>query len=373
MLGTGGALNRLAVYHRDPDREHLAWELHDRYPPEPDDTLGIFTVLASGEPMLYETVSDALLQSAARDEQHLQMMRELGMSSVIMVPLSVRGESVGAMTFVLADSGRRYGRDELGLALEIAHRGSLAIEHARLYRERSHIARTLQRSLLPSRLPEIEGFEISARYEAAGQGYEVGGDFYDAFKTMDGRWGMVVGDVCGKGPEAAALTALVRYTMRAAALVKQGPGEVLEMANEAILSERTMGNFVSAVHAWLESEHCHLTFASAGHPPVLVVRSDGTVETVKPRGTVLGLDGASAYAEVPVQLHEGDLALLYTDGVLDAGAPGNVMAPEDLARIAARAAGGSAADLAELVESESLAIAGGAARDDLAILALRCG
>jgi len=177
MLGTGGALNRLAVYHRDPDREHLAWELHDRYPPEPDDTLGIFTVLASGEPMLYETVSDALLQSAARDEQHLQMMRELGMSSVIMVPLSVRGESVGAMTFVLADSGRRYGRDELGLALEIAHRGSLAIEHARLYRERSHIARTLQRSLLPSRLPEIEGFEISARYEAAGQGYEVGGDF----------------------------------------------------------------------------------------------------------------------------------------------------------------------------------------------------
>ncbi|MDQ3678455.1 MAG: SpoIIE family protein phosphatase [Actinomycetota bacterium] len=372
MLDADGALRRLAVCHSDPDKERWAWELHDRYPPDPAEERGIFAVLRTGEPALYETIPDALLEIGARDEEHLRIMRELGMSSAIIVPLSVRGVPVGAMTFILAESGRHYGAEDLGLAVEIARRGSLAIEQARLYRERSHIARTLQRSLLPRRLPEIEGFEVAARYEAAGRGYDVGGDFYDAFETGDGLWGVVVGDVCGKGPEAAALTSLARYTIRAAALVKTGPAEVLEMANEAVVGERTDGNFVSVVHAWLDPEDCAVRVASAGHPPVLIIRSDGTVESVKPLGTLLGIESGSTYAQAPVALHCGDLALLYTDGILDAGAPGNVMNPEDLAEIASRVAGGTAADLAQLVEFEALAIAGGEPRDDLAILALRC-
>lgn len=372
MLDGDGGLERLAVCHSDPDKERWAWELHERYPPDRTEEGGVFAVLRTGEPVIYETIPDALLQDGARDAEHLRIMRELGISSAIIVPLSVRGTAVGAMTFILAESGRHYGPDDLALAREIARRGSLAIEQARLYRERSHIARTLQRSLLPSRLPQIEGFEVAARHEAAGRGYDVGGDFYDAFPTSDGRWGLVVGDVCGKGPEAAALTSLARYTIRAAALVKTGPAEVLAMANEAIVSERTDGNFVSVVHAWLDPVNCGLRLASAGHPPVLVVRGDGSVESVKPHGTLLGIESASAYDESRVQLHSGDLALLYTDGVLDAGAPDNVMEPADLAGIAARGAGGTAADLAHLVEFEALASAGGEPRDDLAILALRC-
>ncbi len=372
MLGADGGLKRLAVCHSDPDKEQLAWDLADRYPPDPADERGIFGVLRRGEPALYENIPEAFLEAATRDAEDLEIVHALGVSSGIIVPLVVRGTSVGAMTFVLAGSDRCYDERDVSLATEIARRASLAIEQARLYRERSHIARTLQRSLLPPRLPDIAGFEVAARYEAAGRGYEVGGDFYDAFKTGDGRWAVVVGDVCGKGPEAAALTSLARYTIRAAALVKVGPAAVLEMANEVIATESTDGNFVSVVHAWLDPDHRWLHIAGAGHPPVLIVRGDGTVESFKPQGTLLGIDISSAYEEDAILLRCGDLVLLYTDGVLDSGAPLNVMDPDDLAAIAARVAGGTAADLAQLVESEALTLAAGEPRDDLAILTLRC-
>lgn len=371
MLVADGSLDRLAVAHADPAKERWAAEIQERYPPDPTATTGVFEVLRTGVPELYEEIPDEMLVAAAQDAEHLALIRELGLSSGIIVPLTVRSEPVGAVTFILATPGRRYGPRDLELAIELGRRASVAIENARLYRERNHIAQTLQRSLLPPRLPQIEGFDIAARYRAAGEGYDVGGDFYDAFQTRDGPWAMVVGDVCGKGPEAAGLTSLARYTIRAAALVQRSPGEVLAMTNEVLLREQAGGHFVSVVHVWLDPERGEVRMASAGHPPAIVVRAGGDVEEAKPRGTLLGVSGESLYEDLDVALAPGDAIVLYTDGVLDAGAPERVLGTEDLATVLAGAAGRPAAELADLVEREALAGRSHPPRDDLAILALR--
>jgi PAS domain S-box-containing protein len=372
MLGADGALQRLAVAHADPAKERWAWELHERYPPDPAQETGVFAVMRSGVPELYRTIPDELVAAGARDPEHLKMLRDVGISAAMIVPLTVRGEPVGALSFIRSGAGRGYDETEFALLQELGRRASVAIENAHLYRERSHVARTLQRSLLPPRLPDVEGLDIAARYRPAGEGSEVGGDFYDVFDAGAGEWALVVGDVCGKGPEAAALTSLARYSLRAAALVRDTPGAVLEMTNEAVLREHQNRSFVSAVHAWLRPDDRSLRLASAGHPAALVVRVDGTVEPVKPAGPLLGVVEGARYEDAAVRLHAGDCLLLYTDGVLESGAPAAALDLDALAEVAARAAGGTAAELAETVEAEALRVADGTPRDDMAILAVRC-
>src|SRR5207248_11443603 len=154
-----------------------------------------------------------------------------GFSSLMIVPLAARGRTLGALTLVAAESGRHYGPADLAVAEDLARRAAQAVDNARLFTQQRHIARTLQESLLPPKLPEIPGVEVAARYEAAGLGTEVGGDFYDLFET-DGEWGVVMGDVCGKGPEAAAVTGLARYTIRAAAMRERSPSRILGILND---------------------------------------------------------------------------------------------------------------------------------------------
>src|SRR5207244_157167 len=134
-----------------------------------------------------------------------QLVKDLQLRSVMIVPLRSSGKAVGAITFAWAESGRTYGPADLALAQDLARRGAQAVENSLVYRERDYIAQTLQRSLLPPDLPEIPGLELAARYLPAGAGNEVGGDFYDVFDTGDDAWGLAIGDVCGKGPDAAAV------------------------------------------------------------------------------------------------------------------------------------------------------------------------
>ena len=145
------------------------------------------------------------------------MLRELGMRSVMVVPMISRGRLLGTITFVSAESGRRFTSEDVRWPRTWRAAPRVAIDNARLYSERAHIARTLQESLLPPQLPDIPGIEVAARYTAAGEGIDVGGDFYDVFDVDGGGWSVVIGDVCGKGADAAALTALARYTLRATA------------------------------------------------------------------------------------------------------------------------------------------------------------
>ena len=193
---------------------------------------------APGEANLVAEIDDEMLRALARDDDHFAALRELDIAAGLTAPLVVRGRVIGALTLLFGAARRRPGDADLDLATQVAARAATAIDNARLYRDRSHIARTLQRSLLPPRLPRIEGFEIAARYRAAGEGNEVGGDFYDVFQRTDSSWIVALGDVCGKGAEAAALTALARYTLRAAAISDGAPRRLMASLNEAILRDQ---------------------------------------------------------------------------------------------------------------------------------------
>ncbi|MDQ3286594.1 MAG: PAS domain S-box protein, partial [Actinomycetota bacterium] len=211
-----GSLERLVVEHEDPQKVQLAHELQERYPPDPETPQGLLRVLRSGQSEFYPDITDEMMVAAARDAEHLRLMRELGFVSLIFVPLVARGRTLGVITLVSAESGRRYGEADLELAEELARHAALAVDNARLYRGRVQVVRTLQEGLLPSRLPEVPGVEVGLRYVSAGE-VDVGGDFYDLFNTRmadqngssepSSSWGIVIGDVSGKGAEAAAMLA----------------------------------------------------------------------------------------------------------------------------------------------------------------------
>ncbi|MEY2535767.1 MAG: hypothetical protein QOF29_3677 [bacterium] len=377
LLEPGGIIRRVAIAHRDPDRTSRGWEVSQRYPPTLDSEGAVATVMATGEPILMPEVDERMLRAAARDDEHLELLRSLGFTGGLAVPLIVRGRVIGAITFIFTDPARRPGEIDIELASELSKLAASAIDNARLYTDRSHIAQTLQRSLLPPRLPRIEGFEIAARYRAAGEGIEVGGDFYDVFQRTDTSWILALGDVCGKGAEAAALTALARFTLRAAAIPSGAPETLLGALNDAILGEQNGhipgDRFMTAVTVCLDLDPPGptVTIGAGGHPPPLLIRAGGKAEALIIGGRALGLLPGLDIGRQKVALEHGDTLLLYTDGVLDAGAPRHPLSSEELLAVAAGAAGQPAARIAELVERAALERSGGVPRDDIAIVVLR--
>ncbi len=287
--------------------------------------------------------------------------------NVVTVPLIARGRVRGVLA---AGFDREPVEDDLVLIEDLGRRAALALDSARLYAERDHIARTLQQSLLPLELPHIPGVELAARYLAAGDGNEVGGDFYDCFATGGGDWGLVIGDVCGKGAEAAALTALARYTLRAAAQHTPRPQAVLNELNEALLRDRLDYRFCTVLYVSLTPHEDRVTacVAAAGHPLPLVVRAGGDVETVGAPGSLLGIVEVPKLVEQQVELARGDALVLFTDGVTEADRSAG---PERLADLVAGHAGEHPAAIAEAIERDALAAHGGAARDDVAVVVVR--
>jgi PAS domain S-box-containing protein len=377
LVEPGGTARRVAVAHEDPDRARRGWELSERYPPALDEPGGLATMLRTRAPNLVDEIDEGMLRAIARDDEHFDALRELDIAAALTAPLVVRGRVLGALTLMFGAARRRPGEAELDLAAQIAARAATAIDNARLHRDRSRIARTLQRSLLPPRLPRIAGFEIAACYRAAGEGNEVGGDFYDVFQRTDSSWIVALGDVCGKGAEAAALTALARYTLRAAAISDGAPRALMTSLNEAILRDHDGAapgdRFMTAITGCLDLDPAHpvLTIGSAGHPPPVLVRADGTGEALDIGGRALGLLPGVEVGSRKVDLRPGDALLLYTDGVLDAGAPRTPLDVGELVAVACRASRGPAAEMARAVERAALDRANGAPRDDIAIVVLR--
>ena len=369
-----GDIQRVAVEHVDPAKVALAHELAERYPAERRDDRGIYQVLATGESQLWPSIPAALLTEAAQDEEHLRLILELGMSSAMVVPMRVRERVLGTISFVSAESGRIFNPGDLRLAEDLGLRAGTAVENARLYRTRSTIAQTLQASLLPPMLPDVPGFDCGALYAAAGEDHEVGGDFYDLFATSEDHWFAVIGDVCGKGAEAAAVTALVRYTIRAAAARRHSPAAILRWVNEVMLAENsTRFCTVAIAHLDRSGGAARLTTAVGGHPAPLLTRVDGGVEEIPVEGTLLGLVDDPRLTDVTIDLQPGETVLLYTDGVTEAAAPHRVWAPEDLIAVAARGPGGSAQDLVDHIAEAARSGLTAPPRDDIAMLALRLG
>jgi hypothetical protein len=283
-----------------------------------------------------------------------------------------RGAALGAIE-VLGAQDPDTGAE--AILIQLAQVASAAITNAQLYGHEREIAETLQRSLLPQRLPRIDGLDIDARYCAAGDGMVVGGDFYDVFRTNGTAWGVAIGDVCGKGPHAAALTALVRYTLRAAALWESRPERVMAMLNAAILDQRSDYRFCTALYGQLtlqDDGSALVDFVTCGHPLPIVVRADGTVENVGTHSTVLGVVHDPRIHADTTRLAPGDLLILHTDGVTEVRRRGReVFGHEQLMTLVASLPGLSAAKAAERVEDAVLHASGGPPRDDLAVLAIR--
>jgi sigma-B regulation protein RsbU (phosphoserine phosphatase) len=241
-------------------------------------------------------------------------------------------------------------------------------------RERfASLARTLQASLLPPHLPEIPGLEVAARYRPAEDGVEVVGDFYDLFDLGNDGWGVVIGDVCGKGPEAAALTAVARYTVRAAAMRERQPSRVLVQLNDAVLHQETDERFCTAIYARVAPAPggVGVSLSCGGHPLPLVLRADGAVEPAGRPGTLLGLFDAPDLTDEEIRLGPGDAAVFFTDGATEAKHRGATLGEERLGAIVSSCAGLRAEEIASRIEDAIATFQDGAPQDDLAIVVLR--
>ena len=369
ILEPDGSLELLAVAHTDPSQVRWAREFRRAFPVDMSALTGLARVIRTGESELYPSVDAALLEASV-DREQLDVIRNLQLSSVMLVPLQARGRTLGTISFVFAESGRSYGQADLKLAEDLASRAALALDNARLYRERDEIARTLQEALLPGPVPEVPGVELAARYQAAGEGIDVGGDFYDAFDTEDGAWALVVGDVCGKGPKAAALMGAARHTIRAAALRDHRPSAVLTMLNAALLQQSPEQWFCTVCYVRLRPlpGGARLTVSAGGHPLPAILRADGTVEFAGTPGTLLGVFPDIELTDVTADLRADDALVLFTDGLTDAERTTGEPDKKWLASMLARNAGRSAEEIAARLEREALGVRAEGLSDDLAIL-----
>ena len=372
VLDEDGHPRQTAIAHADPAKQRWAEELSERYPPGDRTDMGVGGVIASGEPEVVNGITDELLAAAAVDDEHLRILREVGLSAAVTVPLVARGRTLGTISFIAAESGRHFGGDDVALFTELGRRAGVAVDNARLYTERSRIAHTLQARLLPTRLSSPPGVSLAARYRAAGEYNEVGGDFYDAFQRAPGEWVVLIGDVSGKGPEAAALTAMARYTIRAAALNDWAPAHVLRRLNETLLHEEE-SQFVTVALAYLshEGQRLRVRLVLGGHPHPVVLRDDGRTELIGIPGTLLGIRSDVRLHEIETLLEPGDALMFYTDGVIEAGPRGAPFGEDGLTRLLSGLAGADPETLVSAIDSAAFEAGPGRARDDVAIIALQ--
>jgi serine phosphatase RsbU (regulator of sigma subunit) len=312
------------------------------------------------------------LEQIAPDPESREFIVRSGYQSMVATPLIARGRLLGALSFYRLRDAQPGDPDHLELMRDLADRAAMALDNANLYAARTQLARTLQSSLLPETLPMLERVALASAYHPAAEESEVGGDFYDVFTTPSGCW-LVVGDVCGKGPEAAAVTALVRHSVRAFAFVRSSPAQVLGAVNQVMLGHSLAYRFATAVVARLDlsADPMRAVIAGAGHPPPLLLAASGSAECVGARGMMLGVRPGSNVVDVRVTLGAGSTLVLYTDGLLDAGAPRRGSTPEDLCGLLAEHAGVAPEQVVRQLERRALSSGAGRLRDDVAIVAAR--
>ncbi|MDQ6816421.1 MAG: SpoIIE family protein phosphatase [Actinomycetota bacterium] len=373
MLEPTGKLRIVAVSHRDPERERLAWQLITRHPPDPDAESGAANVIRTGELEIVEDLSQEVIEAAAEDAEHLRLLENLNVRHYVIAPLKAPDGVIGVLTFVLGDSGRRFEPSDMQLITSLAARAALHIQNSRLYTERLRIAEVLQVGLRPRALPTIPGVELAARFRPAADELEVGGDFYDVFPADDGTWTLIIGDVSGKGAEAAAVTALARHTLRAASLLLFDPAAELALLNRALVADATE-HFCTVFCARVRHEAggLHCRFANGGHLPPLLLRRDGTLEEVEGgRGPLVGPFGDAQYEEATLRLEPGDLLLMYTDGVTEVRRSADARGERNLRATLAASIGRSAEEVVGAVERKAVELLAGRARDDMALLAIK--
>jgi sigma-B regulation protein RsbU (phosphoserine phosphatase) len=255
---------------------------------------------------------------------------------------------------------------------QLAHRIARAITAAAVYEERSTLASTLREALVPEPLPSIPGVQLGACYRPAQETTQLGGDFYDVMARADGRWALSIGDVCGKGVDAAVHTGQVRQSLRTAGMVSDDPAATLRLVNDTLLSSNWT-TFVTVSYALLEPARSGVAvrLASGGHPPALLLRND-TVTPVTVQGTLIGLLRAARFETTEFTLAPGDVLLFHTDGATEARGPAGLLGDGPIAAILADSGGLTAQAITERLMQLVIEHLHGWPHDDIAILAVRC-
>ncbi|MEU3374235.1 SpoIIE family protein phosphatase [Streptomyces sp. NPDC006660] len=369
------------VLHEDEERiDGLKALLSKISPPEPVPTPGARVWTAPGE-----AAHQAALRVSMRDlgrsgtsytggglGSTLSTAAAVGGETVVL-PLVARNRVIGMLTLG-KPSDDHFRQEILELAEDLSRRAALALDNARLYSERMAISRSLQRSLLPPGLPQIPGVEVEVIYRAAGEGNEVGGDFYDLFPIQDGAYGFAIGDVCGTGPEAAAVTGLARHALRLLAREGFGGPAVLERLNAAILDEGARSRFLTLLYGELwpqEDGSALLKVVCAGHPLPLRLRQDGTVEPAADPQPLLGVMDDLELYEQTITLDPGDVLLCVTDGITERREGTRMLGDDGLADVLAMCTGLTAGAVAARVLRAVERFAAEPASDDMAILTMR--
>ncbi|MFJ4869641.1 SpoIIE family protein phosphatase [Streptomyces sp. NPDC088757] len=368
------------VLHEDEDRiDGLKELLSSITPPDPVPTPGARVWTAPGD-----AAHRAALTASVQALDHPSSPHAPGIDSTlatasavagetVVLPLVARNRVIGMLTLG-RPSEDHFRQEILELAEDLSRRAALALDNARLYSERVAISQSLQRSLLPPGLPEIPGVEVDVIYRAAGEGNEVGGDFYDLFPISDGAYGFAIGDVCGTGPEAAAVTGLARHALRLLAREGLGGPAVLERLNAAILDEGARSRFLTLLYGEMrpqEDGSAVLKVVCAGHPLPLCLSPDGTVRPAAEPQPLLGvMDDLELYEET-VTLDPGDVLLCVTDGVTERREGSRMLGDDGLADVLRTCTGLTAGAVAARVLRAVERFAQAPASDDMAILAMR--
>jgi PAS domain S-box-containing protein len=367
-----GTIERFALAAVD-DELRAAFERLQHYPIDPAGEHPIARAMRTGEPQLPEQINREDRTPWAGSPEHLEDLRRFPGRLGMVAPIRAGDRLLGTLSIALSERRKDFGPHDVALVRELARRASTAIENARLYSERTYIAETLQRSLLPASLPSVDGFDLAAIYRPAVGGTEVGGDFYDVFETCGEGWGVAIADVCGKGVEAATVTALARHTLRAAALHHTAPAEMLATVNDALLNNFRGNQFCTVALGVIEAngKSARLCLTLGGHPMPFILRADGSVDAVGVSGSLLGVLADPALTEVDITMGVGDTLLLYTDGATETKTKRGRLGADGLGRIVARCAGLDAMQFVTRVENEIALRRHDDEADDLALLAMR--
>jgi serine phosphatase RsbU (regulator of sigma subunit) len=370
-----GTIERIAAQSGGSEVADALVKLRRNEPIDPQGPHPVAEVIRSGRTRYLDQLTDEQIEGITTRETERETLRSHRFKSCVVLPLGARGAVLGALTLWIMRPAKTFDETARRTAKRLADRAALALDNARLHEQQSHIASVLQHSLLPRSLPQINGFETSSRFLAAGEAYEVGGDFYDVFRSGAGSWTAVIGDVCGKGPEAASLTALARYTVRTASSPESTPSEVLRTLHDSMQSERSDFRFCTAALARIEAPsngkgEAHLTVALGGHPQPIILRKNGTIDSIGLPGTLLGVLPSPVVRDADDTLGRGDSLILYTDGVLDVRDTAERGDPDWLTTELAEFEGKGADQLAEALADAAIKRHGGEPRDDIAILVL---
>lgn len=322
----------------------------------------------------YPEASATDILGTAVDDEHREMLRNIDTRSSMLLPMVARDQLIGGIALGRVGDSPPFDEDDLALAEGIASRAAVALDNARLYADRVAVVRSLQETLIPPALPEVPGLELAARYRVAEGGIDIGGDFYDVFPLAGQKVALVIGDVSGKGPSAAAVTGVVRQALRTSACYEHGPAAALAAVNDVLIPQIAETRFCTALLAWAEvlDEGVTLMVANGGHPRPCLVRRSGEAEIVPVQGTLLGVVQQVELADAVVLLGPGDSLVMVTDGVTESRSDGAELGEDGLVALLAGVGPGASADeIADAVVAGAARFAHGEVRDDLAVLVIR--